>query len=203
MVSAIIFGFVYGFILCFTFGPAFFRLIQTSIDNGYKSGMLIAAGVTAADAILMFMAVFGTSFLPKVTNMDVYLSVGGAGLLLVLGFASIFKQQPQLVYPQTKFGTVVYYFISGLLLNMLNPSNYLAVFATSTYLKEAEHFSLNEIVVFFCFSLIATMLAESLISFYAHKMKQVITPKVITRINQVAGLVFITSAMLILWKQFR
>jgi len=135
--------------------------------------------------------------------MDVYLSIGGAGLLLVLGFASIFKQQPQLVYPQTKFGTVIYYFISGLLLNMLNPSNYLAVFATSTYLKEAEHFSLNEIIVFFCFSLIATMLAESLISFYAHKMKQVITPKVITRINQVAGLVFISSAILILWKQFR
>jgi uncharacterized membrane protein YqgA involved in biofilm formation len=46
------------------------------------------------------------------------------------------------------------------------------------------------------------MLAESLISYYANKMKRILTPKIITRINQVAGLVFIGSAMAILYKQF-
>ena len=202
MITAAFFGFLYGFILCFTFGPAFFRLIQTSIDNGYKSGMLIALGVTAADAILMFLAVFGTAFLPQIDNFDMYLSVGGAVLLIGLGLISIFKQQPQLVYPKTKFGTVLYYFTSGLFLNLLNPSNYIAVFGTSTYLKGAQRFDLEQIIIFFCLSLVATMFAESLISYYANKMKRILTPKIITRINQVAGLVFIGSAMAILYKQF-
>ncbi|WP_026995424.1 LysE family translocator [Flectobacillus major] len=202
MISAIVFGFLYGFILCFTFGPAFFRLVQTSIDNGYKSGVLIALGVTVADAILMFFAVFGTALLPQIEHFDEYLSIGGSTLLIALGCISLFKQQTQLVYPQTKFGTFLYYFTSGLLLNLLNPSNYIAVFGTSTYLKGAQQFSLNEIVVFFSFSLVATMLAESLISFYANKMKKVLTEKVIRRINQLAGMVFIISALLILYKQF-
>ena len=201
MIQAIIFGFLYGFLLCFTFGPAFFRLIQTSIDTGVKRGLLIAFGVTMADAFLFFVALFGTSFLPEIKYFDSYISVVGATLLFILGFISIFKQQTQIVYPTSKLGSFLYYFTSGLLLNLLNPSNYVAVFATSAYLI-AKGFDLNERIVFFMVSLLATMTAESLIAFYAHKMKRIITPKVLKRINQVAGSIFIGSGLFILWNQF-
>jgi threonine/homoserine/homoserine lactone efflux protein len=201
MFQAIVYGFLYGFILCFTFGPAFFRLIQTSIDNGFKRGVLIALGVTIADAVLMFFAVFGTSYLPDIQHFDAIISVIGAFLLFILGFISLFKQQSQLVYPTSKFGSFLYYFTSGLLLNLLNPSNYVAVFATSAYLV-SHGMNLNERIVFFLFSLNATMIAESMIAFYAHKMKRLLTGKVLKRINQVAGLIFIGSGLLILWKQF-
>jgi threonine/homoserine/homoserine lactone efflux protein len=201
MIQAIIFGFLYGFLLCFTFGPAFFRLIQTSIDTGVKRGVLIALGVTMADALLFFVALFGTSFLPDIKHFDVIISIIGASLLFVLGFISIFKQKTQIVYPTSKLGSFLYYFTSGILLNLLNPSNYVAVFATSTYLI-AHGMILNERIVFFVFSLIATMTAESLIAFYAHRMKRIITHKVLKRINQVAGSIFIGSGLLILWNQF-
>lgn len=201
MFQAIFFGFLYGFILCFTFGPAFFRLIQTSIDTGFKRGVLIALGVTIADSILMFFAIFGTSFLPNFKHFDDIISIIGASLLFILGFISLFKQQSQLVYPTSKLGSFLYYFTSGLFLNLLNPSNYLAVFATSAYLV-AKGLSLNERIGFFLFSLMATMIAESLIAFYAQKMKRVLTKQVLKRINQVAGLIFIGSGLMILWKQF-
>ncbi|MFC0182603.1 Threonine/homoserine/homoserine lactone efflux protein [Pseudarcicella hirudinis] len=202
MTQAIIFGFGWGFLLCFTFGPAFFRLIQSSIDNGFRTGVLIALGVVGADALQMFFAVFGTSILPKIRHFDMILSIGGATLLLVLGIRSIFAKTRQLIYPKTKFSNIIYYFSSGFFLNILNPSNVVAVFATSTYLKEVLDFTLNDIILFFLFSLIGTFLAESLISFYAQKMKKVLTKNVINRINQAAGVVFIFSALLILWKQF-
>ncbi|MBB6005476.1 LysE family translocator [Arcicella rosea] len=202
MINAVVWGFLYGFLLCFTFGPAFFRLIQTSIDNGFKRGLLIAGGVTVADAILMFCAVFGTSFLPKFQYFNLGIALVGSSILFILGFNSLFKQQTQLVYPKSKFGSFLYYFTSGILLNLLNPSNYIAVFATSTYLSNVEGFSINETIVFFIASLFATMLAESLIAFYAQKMKSVLTAKILKRINQVAGIIFIISGMLILWKQF-
>ena len=201
MFQAILFGFLYGFLLCFTFGPVFFRLIQTSIDNGYKRGFLIALGVTVADAILMFFAVFGTNFLPQLTYFDDVISVVGASILFILGFFSIFKQKTQIIYPSSTLSSIVYYFTSGIFLNLLNPSNYLAVFATSTYLV-AKGMTLNERIVFFLFSLLATMTAESLIAFYAHKMKRVLTEKILKRINQVAGSIFIISGILILYKQF-
>ena len=201
MIQAIFFGFLYGFLLCFTFGPAFFRLIQTSIDTGVKRGVLIAFGVTMADAFLFFIALFGTSYFPEIKHLGVYVSLVGATLLFILGFISIFKQQTQIVYPTSKLGSFAYYFTSGLLLNLLNPSNYVAVFATSAYLI-TKGFDLNERIVFFGFSLMATMLAESLIAFYAHKMKRIITPKVLKRINQLAGTIFIISGLLILWNEF-
>jgi threonine/homoserine/homoserine lactone efflux protein len=201
MFQAILFGFLYGFILCFTFGPVFFRLIQTSIDNGYKRGVLIALGVTVADAILMFFAIFGTSYLPQLKYFDDVISVFGATVLFILGFISLFKQKTQIIYPTSKLSSFLYYFTSGILLNLLNPSNYIAVFGTSAYLV-SQGMSLNERIVFFLFSLIATMTAESLIAFYAHKMKRILTGKVLKRINQVAGLIFIISALLILNKQF-
>jgi L-lysine exporter family protein LysE/ArgO len=202
MTQAVIFGFLYGFLLCFTFGPAFFRLIQTSIDNGFKRGVLIAAGVTVADAILMFVAVFGTSYLPRFERYGIYMALVGASMLFILGFNSLFKQQTQLVYPNTKLGSFLYYFTSGVFLNLLNPSNYLAVFTTSTYLRGVEGFSVEETMVFFIFSLLATMFAESMIAFYAQKMKRLLTQKVLRTINQVAGIIFIISGMLIVWKQF-
>jgi threonine/homoserine/homoserine lactone efflux protein len=201
MFQAIFFGFLYGFLLCFTFGPVFFRLIQTSIDNGYKRGFLIALGVTVADAILMFCAIFGTSYLPELKYFDDVISIVGASVLFILGFISIFKQKTQLVYPTSKLSSFLYYFTSGILLNLLNPSNYLAVFGTSAYLV-AKGLSLNERIVFFLFSLAATMTAESLIAFYAHKMKRVLTERILKRINQVAGSIFIISGLLILYKQF-
>ena len=201
MFQAIFFGFIYGFLLCFTFGPAFFRLIQTSIDNGVKRGVLIALGVTIADAILMFFAVFGTSYLPNFQHFDDIISVIGASLLFVLGFISLFKQKTQIVYPTSKLTSFIYYFTSGLFLNLLNPSNYLAVFTTTAYLV-AKGMTLNERIVFFLFSLTATMTAESMIAFYANKMKRILTTKVMRRINQLAGLIFIGSGIAILWKQF-
>ena len=201
MIKAIIFGFLYGFILCFTFGPVFFRLIQTSIDNGYKRGILIALGVTVADAILMFFALFGTSYLPQLKYFDDIISVTGASILFILGFVSIFKQKTQIIYPTSKLSSFLYYFTSGIFLNLLNPSNYLAVFATSAYLV-AKGMTLNERIVFFTLSLLATMIAESLIAFYANKMKRALTEKILKKINQVAGSIFIISGLLILYKQF-
>ena len=201
MFQAIFFGFLYGFLLCFTFGPVFFRLIQTSIDTGYKRGILIALGVTVADAILMFFAIFGTSYLPQLTYFDDIISVIGASILFILGFISIFKQKTQIIYPTSRLSSFLYYFTSGIFLNLLNPSNYFAVFATSAYLV-AKGMTLNERIVFFFFSLLATIIAESSIAFYAHKMKQILTEKILRRINQVAGSIFIISGLLILYKQF-
>lgn len=201
MFQAILAGFLYGFVLCFTFGPVFFKLIQTSIDHGYKRGILIALGVTVADAVLMFSALFGTSFLPQLKHFGDVISVIGAGILFTLGFMSIFKQKAQVIYPTSKLSSFLYYFTAGILLNLLNPSNYLAVFATSAYLV-AKGFTLSERIIFFSFSLIATMTAESLIAFYANKMKKILTEKVLKRINQIAGLIFIISGLLILYKQF-
>lgn len=199
---AIIYGFLWGFILCFTFGPAFFAIIQVSIDSSYKKGAVMALGVVFADVLLMVFAVFGTSLLPNIHNYDNIISILGALLLLGMGLFSFFKTRKEIIYTKSKLGSFIYYFIKGAILNILNPTNFLFVVSTCAYLRGAMKFSLNEIILFFAASLFATLLAEVLIAFYAWKIKKIATPKIINNFNKVAGMVFIIVAIRMLLKQF-
>jgi L-lysine exporter family protein LysE/ArgO len=200
--ESLLYGFLWGFALCFTFGPAFFAIIQVSIDSSYKKGIIMTFGVVLADAILMFFAVFGTSYIPNIQHFDQIMAVLGAVLLLIMGFFSIFKNQHPVAYPKASAGDYIYFFMKGLFLNILNPTNFLFVLSTTAYLKAVLHFNLTEIILFFCASLLATTIAETLISVYAFKIKSKITHNTIRRINQISGIVFIIVALKMLWAHF-
>ena len=202
MIEPILYGFALGFALCFTFGPVFFALIQTSIDTHFKNGVMIALGVGTTDAILMFVAVFGTAFLPSIPYFKDFLSIAGAILLIGLGVMSFFAKRKQLIYPQTPLGNFVYYFSKGFFLNLFNPANYAFIFATSLSLRNALHFDTTQVVVFFGTSVVAAVVAESLIAYYARRLKKNITDLMIVRINKVAGAIFIIGAIRILWNYF-
>jgi L-lysine exporter family protein LysE/ArgO len=201
-IEAVIYGFLWGFALCFTFGPAFFAIIQVSIEGSYKKGILMTLGVVFTDAVLMFFAIFGTSLIPDIPHFDQIMALLGAILLLVMGSYSIFKNQKPIKYEATTVGSLLYFFMKGALLNILNPTNFLFVISTTAYLKAALHFNINEIKLFYGSSLFATFIAEALISIYASKIKKKITPKTIKLINQIAGIVFVFVAIRMLWRHF-
>jgi L-lysine exporter family protein LysE/ArgO len=194
----VLYGFLLGFALCFTFGPAFFALIQTSIDNGSRSAYLIAGGVVIADVLLMATAVFGTEYIPKIPHFDDYLSISGASILLIMGILSFRKERKQLIYPKTPLGDFAFYFSKGFFLNLLNPSNYAFVFATTLSLRNSLHYNQSQIIVFFASSLLGASVAEVLIAYYAQKLKRFLTDLLIYRINQIAGVVFIVASIRIL-----
>ena len=53
----LILGILCGIILSlfFSFGPAFFSLLQTSIQQGYRRALMFPLGVFASDAIVVFL----------------------------------------------------------------------------------------------------------------------------------------------------
>lgn len=198
----LLYGFFWGFLLCFTFGPAFFAIVQVGFDQNYKKGAVMALGVVFADAILMFFAIFGTSFLPNISDFNQIISILGAAILLIMGFFSIFNSTKQLIYPTTKVGNFIYFFTKGTFLNILNPANFLFVVSTCTYLKGVLHYKLNEIILFFTASLVATLIAEILIAVYSSKIKRIASEKNINFFNKIAGVVFILVALKMLWNHF-
>jgi L-lysine exporter family protein LysE/ArgO len=200
--QALLLGFVWGFILCFTFGPAFFALIQVSVEQSYKKGVLMAFGVVFADVILMFIAIFGTSYLPNISHLNQIISISGATLLLGMGFFSIFVTKKQLIYPKSTVGNFFYFFTKGAFLNLLNPANFLFVVSTCTYLKAALKYNLTQIIWFFSASLLATLTAEVLIAIYASKIKLLASEQKINYFNKIAGIVFVFVALRMLWRQF-
>ena len=206
MFFAGIYGFFTGILLCLTFGTVFFALIQTSVQKGYRSGIRIAAGVAVSDAFFVFCAVFGTSFLPQVTDFDKWMAAAGIIFLLILGIRNILKT-PELhteALPDDKNRRLTYwkYFFKGVALNALNPINFVSWVTIATYLRTTGRYSINEMIVFFGLSLVGVGLTEAALAVFAHRLRRFLTPRVVRAINVATGFVFVGVAVNLFWTQF-
>lgn len=202
MLASLFYGLLTGVLLCLTFGTVFFSLVQSSVDNGYRSGVKIAFGVVVCDAIFVFFAIFGTTLLPHIDNFEKWMAGAGVLFLLILGVNNIIRNQPQIAYPKTRFGSFIFYFSTGFLLNGLNPVNFISWVTIATYIRSTLHYDLNQIISFFGASLLAIFLTESAIALSAHKLKRIFTPRTITTFNRVTGVVFIAIAIQIAYSAF-
>jgi L-lysine exporter family protein LysE/ArgO len=202
MLEALFYGILTGIGLCLTFGTVFFSLIQNSVDNGYKTGIKIAFGVFISDAIFVFFAIFGTGLLPDIHNFQKYMAAAGVIFLLILGISNLVKGKPKVAYPKTRFGSLLYYFTTGFLLNALNPVNFISWVTIASYIRSTLHYNFHQVLLFFTASVIAVFLVESAIAIFAGKLKRVFTPKVVTVFNKVTGVVFILIACQIAYSNF-
>ena len=206
MFLASIYGFFTGILLCLTFGTVFFALIQTSVQKGYQSGIRIAAGVVASDAFFVFCAVFGTSFLPQVTDFDKLMAAAGIIFLLILGIRNLFKTQDLHTenLPDDRSRRLTYwkYFFKGVALNAFNPINFVSWVTIATYLRTTGRYDLNETLLFFGFSLVGVGLTEAALAVFAHRLRHFLTPRVVRVINVATGLVFLSVAGNLAWEQF-
>ncbi len=150
MLEALLFGLVTGLLLSCTFGTVFFSLIQSSVDNGYRSGIKIAFGVLICDIVFVFFALFGTAQLPDIQNFDKWMAGIGVLFLFGIGLANLIRKKPRLVYPKSRLGNFVYYFSTGFLLNGLNPVNFIAWATLATYVTTTLQYEMPERILFFC-----------------------------------------------------
>ena len=202
MLQALFYGTLTGIALCLTFGTVFFSLVQNSVDNGFRTGVKIAFGVFVCDIIFVFFAIFGTAFLPDVSGFQQWIAAAGIIFLLVLGFNNFINGQPQIAYPKTRFGNLLYYFTTGFLLNGLNPVNFITWVTIATYIRSNLHYHMGQVVLFFGASVIAVFVVECVIAFYANRLKRLFTPKVVKIFNRVTGVVFILIACQIAYTSF-
>ena len=199
MILPPLFGFLTGVALCLTFGTVFFSLIQNSVDNGYRAGLIITLGVVLGDALYVTFALLGTSMIPHSAELEPVLALVGVVFLVALGLVNIIKGTPRVAYPKTKFGNYAYYFTTGFLLNALNPINFVSWVTIAAYLQHSLHYDATQQVVFMVFALVGVAAAESALAVYAHKLKRFFTPKVALVFNRVTGCVFIIVAARLAW----
>ena len=190
MLSAVFYGIAVGFGFSLMLGTVFFTLLQISIDNGFKTGLIFCSGVIASDALFVLLAIFGTSFIPKINHLEFYASLAGGGLLLALGISFFNKKDKPLYSPVTPFRNVVYFASKGFLLNMLNPANFL-IWSAAVFKVRAAGYNYPETFVFFVACLGMIFISESGISFFSHRLKKYITPRMLHWVNRLTGLALI------------
>jgi L-lysine exporter family protein LysE/ArgO len=194
-----VYGLGTGLALSLMLGTVFFALIQISIDNGYKGGMLIALGVITSDAIMITLTIFGTRLFPPIDHFEMYASIVGGLLLLTLGLTSIFRKAPRLVYPKSRLGNFVYFFSKGFLLNGLNPANFFIWVAITTNIHANLQYTHTQTSLYFLGCLLSIFLTEAAIAVFAYRLKQYFTPRLLSYVNKVAGSAFVVFGLRLLW----
>jgi L-lysine exporter family protein LysE/ArgO len=194
LINCILQGLLTGVILSLMLGTVFFSLIKNSLSSGYKTGIYIAAGVILCDVLFISLAILSTEFAKFLENNQNTISVIGGVVLMLMGISMILRAKPK---PdagkdfQSSSKSVLYYIGNGFLLNILNPVNFFSWLAISSVLKIKFHYQISDQIIYFSACLFSIFIVEIAIAYFASLLKKRMTDKVVQRINQTSGLVFI------------
>ena len=116
-------GLLFGSVLIFVFGPTFFALIQTSIQQGVKSSLLFVLGAFLIDLLYVTVSLYGLSDLfnnPETVglrNRITMVAMLGAGIYY--WFKKPYHPGKKMII--SPLNTSFKYFLKGVVINLLNP----------------------------------------------------------------------------------
>jgi threonine/homoserine/homoserine lactone efflux protein len=205
MIKAIISGIGFGLVLTVITGPVFFALIKTSIEKGFHAGVALALGVVTSDVVFVGALLFGSQYIDVSDHTKLIGGVVGAVILFTLGLYYLFKKAE--VNYENKVPTGINragYFFKGFLMCIFNPTllfHWTVVIgaASTTFLVGTPHRSFH-IAVMFLTILIVQFGMDTTKAFYADKLRDKISVKLIHRLNEVAGIALIIASLVLIDK---
>lgn len=193
MTDAIISGLILGLALVFSVGPVIFTIIKLRINYGLASAFYFIAGVWLSD---IFWVVTANAFSGLFESLITYkkpIGIAGGVLLISLGLYYLFLKKyhsKEELDKGVKIGNATHarLFITGFLINTLNPGVIALWFAAAT--KSLSN-TFDERVVIFGICLLLNMSADFLKINLAGRLRKKLTDRNITIINKISGLMFI------------
>ncbi|MBV6645140.1 MAG: LysE family translocator [Cyclobacteriaceae bacterium] len=197
-------GLLFGLIFIFSFGPAFFALIQTSIQNGLRAALLLAIGISMSDFGFVLLSLLGTSYLLEDPQISLWMGVFGTAVLFAYGMYTWFKspgsqsrrsvESPQLDY--------IKYWLKGLVLNGLNPLVMIFWVSIISLVSVNYQYDISDQRIFFVGVLTTILTGDITKAVVAQKLKHLITPKTVLLFNRSLGVILILFGLRMLYFLF-
>ena len=196
-------------LLTFSFGPAFFALINTGIKYGYKTGSFLAAGVVLSDLFLCLLVCvlvhFGMANLLHSEKAQTFFAIIGGIILIVFG-AFFFKKTPvksdEAIDIENQLPSPKLMLLKGFLLNLFNPTVWLLWLANVTAISKTLDYSMFKMIIFFSIILAAVLLVELFKVKLAGKIKNYLTNKIMTIVNYVTGTALIIFGTILIYNHY-
>lgn len=194
-------GLVTGILFTLTFGAVFFSLIQASVQRGLKKALFIAAGVVISDAFFIGVAVLGSTFISdEMHRYDLQIRITGFVFLLILGIRSLVKKDKDHRNDNTLTDKRnIIYLAKGIMLNSINPMILISWVGVTTYVKTTTTFDTQHMIFYFLIVLATMFFTMFGISYFAGKLRNVLSTENLHRLNMGSGIVFIIFAVVIVW----
>lgn len=184
-------GVLFGFTLSLMIGPAFFKLIQTSISKGFISGSHMAIGVSISDMIMVFTAWYGLSGIIDSPKYQKIAAIVGGIIIICFGiYTATRRHVTTKTHSLIKENTLhLKYLGQGFIFNIANPSTWLfwliPIGMANAYSK------VNQQILFLITILITNLSMDFIKCAIANELKKFLTDNVITIINRVVGAILI------------
>lgn len=209
MLAAILKGLVLGLLLSISIGPVIFAILKQSLTNGKKAGYAFVAGVSSSDIILLLICNFFTALFDLVLLHKNLIAMGGAGFLFLLGAYTLFFKKLKIENigtgekePIVGIKDLVTSYISGFLMNTLNPSVFLFWFAWTAAISASALETTNpatyKLVVFgTCLGFV--LIADIAKVVLAGKLRPKLTEKTLVWINRISGIIILIFSAVLLY----
>jgi len=194
-------------LLSFSFGPAFFALINTGIKHGYKTGSLLATGIVLSDLFLCMLVIIlvelGEAHLIQDEKNQRFMGLL-AGLVLVV-FGALYLKKPiarndvSIVINKPTPKTMI---LKGFLLNSLNPGVWVLWLVNVTGMSKSLDGSVVKMVIYFGFILGIVFLVELAKVSAAGKLKKVLTEKTMHRVNSFTGILLMVFGLVLIYNHY-
>jgi threonine/homoserine/homoserine lactone efflux protein len=194
-------GVISGIVLAFLIGPVFFTIIQTSIEKGFASGVLVAIGVSLSDSVYILVSYLGLAQFMEAESYRHYMAYGGGLILLGFGLYYLLVKRRKLAQFQFSMthvegGPWLKLVGKGFLINALSPMVLFFWLATVSVATTQLGYAHPGKATLFFVSIVVTVFSTDVIKAkLADKLRTLITPRFIRVMNIVLGIVMIVFAV--------
>ncbi len=196
-------GLKLGIILAFLIGPVFFTIIQTSVERGFRNGVLVSLGVSISDVMYVAICYFGLVQIVDDPTFSYYLAYAGGSILVLFGIYHVAIKSRRKMTATIDVATekkMYRYFIKGFIINGMSPM--VLIFWIGAISIASLDFGYKKGFEFFIFfsTVLATVLAIDVLKAYlADKLRRLITNRLMTVINILVGICLIVFGSRLIW----
>jgi len=188
-------GFKLGIVLAFLIGPVFFTIIQTSVERGFKNGVLVSLGVSLSDILYVAICYFGLVQFINEPGFRQYLAYAGGGILVLFGLYHLFVKSRKNIRTalEVEGSKKMYrYLVKGFIINGLSPMVLIFWIGTISVASLDFGYSLGyEFFIFFGMVLVTALATDILKAYLADKLRRLITKRLMMIVNIIVGICLI------------
>lgn len=200
MIAPITKGLLLGIILSISIGPVIFAILKQSLTNGKRAGYAFVAGVSASDISLLLICNLFTQLFELVLKHKAIIALVGAGFLLIMGlYTLLFKtfsidKDAEEAEKQMSTKDLLGSFVSGYLMNTLNPNVFLFWFAWTAAIGTSATETNNPLyykLIVFGTCLLFVLISDLAKVVLAGRLRPRLTNNTLIWVNRISGIIIL------------
>jgi len=191
-------GFVISVLL---FGPAFFKLLHTSIQDGFKKGVLLASGVFLSDLLVAVLCILGVADFMQVPAFQKMYSLSAGVVMLLMGLKYFRHHYKAFLISYSARVPSHQSIFRGFWLNLINPFTFILWFNVmgSISLKYAGEPNFKILLSINLLTILVMLFSMDVLKvFLSHLIGKKLNSRIFFTINKYFGILLIVIGVIFL-----